>query len=134
HPDTKMSVREVYWGLVPDMTGTFMLSKLVRPDIARELTYTARVFSGTEAAELGLVTRLGDTPYDDAMALATEIAALSPGAVRGSKAMFNALDHDGAAEAFANERRVIGEQIGSANQKESVVASFEKRAPVFADV
>ncbi len=33
HPDTKMSVREVYWGLVPDMTGTFVLSKLVRPDI-----------------------------------------------------------------------------------------------------
>lgn len=134
HPDTKMSVREVYWGLVPDMTGTFMLSKLVRPDIARELTYTARIFSGTEAAELGLVTRLSDSPYDDAMAMAAEIAALSPGAVRGSKQIFNELDHDGAADAFANERRAIGEQIGSANQKESVVASFEKRAPVFADV
>lgn len=134
HPDTKMSVREVYWGLVPDMTGTFMLSKLVRPDVARELTYTARVFSGVEAAELGLVTRVSDTPYDDAMAMAREIASLSPGAVRGSKKIFNALDHDGAAEAFANERRAIGEQIGSGNQKESVVASFEKRAPVFADV
>jgi enoyl-CoA hydratase/carnithine racemase len=133
HPDTKMSIREVYWGLVPDMTGTFMLSKLVRPDVARELTYTARIFSGTEAAELGLVTRISDTPYEDAMALAGEIAALSPGAVRGSKEVFNALDHDGAAEAFANERRVIGEQIGSPNQKESVIASFEKRPPVFAD-
>ena len=31
HPDTKLSVREVHWGLVPDMTGTFVLSKLVRP-------------------------------------------------------------------------------------------------------
>lgn len=134
HPDTKMSIREVYWGLVPDMTGTFMLSKLVRPDIARELTYTARIFSGTEAADLGLVTRLSETPYEDAMALAREIAVLSPGAVRGSKEVFNALDHQGAAEAFANERRVIGAQIGTANQKESVIASFEKRPPVFADV
>ena len=133
HPDTKMSIREVYWGLVPDMTGTFMLSKLVRPDVARELTYTARIFSGTEAAELGLVTRISDTPYEDAMALAREIAALSPGAVRGSKEVFNAIDHDGAVEAFANERRVIGEQIGSPNQKESVIASFEKRPPVFTD-
>lgn len=133
HPDTKMSVREVYWGLVPDMTGTFMLSNLVRPDVARELTYTARIFSGSEAADLGVVTRTSDTPYDDAMALAREIAALSPGAVRGSKEVFNALDHDGAAEAFANERRVIGEQIGSPNQKEAVVASFEQRAPVFVD-
>lgn len=134
HPDTKMSVREVYWGLVPDMTGTFMLSKLVRPDIARELTYTARIFSGAEAAELGLVTRLSDMPHDDATALAREIAALSPGAVRGAKDVFNAIDHDGAAEAFANERRAIGEQIATPNQKESVVASFEKRAPVFVDV
>jgi enoyl-CoA hydratase/carnithine racemase len=62
HPDTKMSVREVYWGLVPDMTGTFVLSKLVRPDIAKELTFTARVFDGTEAAQLGLVTKLSDSP------------------------------------------------------------------------
>ncbi len=133
HPDTKMSVREVYWGLVPDMTGTFMLSKLVRPDVARELTYTARIFSGTEGAELGLVTKLSDTPYDDAMAMAHEIAALSPGAVRGSKEVFNALHHQGAAEAFANERRAIRAQIGSQNQKESVSASFENRAPVFED-
>ena len=133
HPETKLSVREVYWGLVPDMTGTFMLSKLVRPDIARELTYTARIFSGTEGAELGLVTKLSEHPYDDAWAMAQEIASKSPGAVRGAKELFNRLDHDGAAEAFAEERRVIGSQIGTPNQMESVMASFEKRAPVFAD-
>ena len=26
HPDTKMSVRELHWGITPDMTGTFMLT------------------------------------------------------------------------------------------------------------
>jgi enoyl-CoA hydratase/carnithine racemase len=133
HPDTKLSVREVHWGLVPDMTGTFMLSKLVRPDIARELTYTARVFDGREAHELGLATRLSNTPLDDAFVLAGEIAGRSPGAVRGAKALFNRLDHEGAAEAFAEERRVIGEQIGSTNQMEAVMSGFEKRAPVFVD-
>ena len=133
HPETKLSVREVYWGLVPDVTGTFLLSRLVRPDIARELTYTARIFSGSEAHELGLATRVSTTPHDDAMALAREIAGNSPSAVKGAKSLFNTLDHAGAAEAFANERRVIGEQIGSANQVEAVMASFEKRAPVFAD-
>ena len=25
HPDTKLSVREVHWGLIPDMTGTLFL-------------------------------------------------------------------------------------------------------------
>ena len=70
HPDTKLSVREVHWGLVPDMSGTFVLSKLVRPDVAKELTFTARVFSGTEAKELGIATRLSDDPHADAMAMA----------------------------------------------------------------
>jgi enoyl-CoA hydratase/carnithine racemase len=134
HPDTKMSVREVYWGLVPDMTGTFVLSKLVRPDIAKELTFTARIFSGTEAAEMGLVTRLSDTPKDDAMAMAREIAGMSPGAVRGAKSLFNRLANDGAAEQFAEERRLIGAQIGTPNQIEAVMAGFEKRPAVFADV
>ncbi|HUV19911.1 MAG TPA: crotonase/enoyl-CoA hydratase family protein [Ilumatobacteraceae bacterium] len=134
HPDTKMSVREVYWGLVPDMTGTFILSKLVRPDIAKELTFTARVFSGAEGAEMGLVTKLSGSPKDDAMAMAQEIAGMSPGAVRGAKALFNRMLDVGAAEQFAAERATIGAQIGSPNQIEAVMAGFEKRPPVYADV
>jgi enoyl-CoA hydratase/carnithine racemase len=116
------------------MTGTFILSKLVRPDIAKELTFTARVFSGTEAAELGLVTKLSDQPKDDAMVLAREIAAMSPGAVQGSKALFNRLASDGAAEQFAAERATIGAQIGTPNQIEAVMSGFEKRPAVYADL
>ncbi len=133
HPDTKWSVREVHWGLVPDMTGTFMLSRLVRSDVARELTYTARMVDGREAFELGLCTRLSDHPYDDAIALAREIAARSPGAVRGSKALFNRMFTEGAAEQFAMERQVIGDQIGSPNQIEAIMSNMERRAPNFVD-
>jgi enoyl-CoA hydratase/carnithine racemase len=46
HPDTQLSVREVHWGLIPDMTGTLMLSRLVRPDIAKELVFTAKIGRG----------------------------------------------------------------------------------------
>jgi enoyl-CoA hydratase/carnithine racemase len=133
HPDTQLSVREVFWGLVPDMIGTFVLSKLVRPDVAKELTFTARVFSGEEGGRLGLATRVSTTPYDDAMALAREIAANSPDAVRGSKELFNLRFTDGAAQQFADERRVIGGLVGTPNQVECVMASFEKRTPVFTD-
>ena len=133
HPDTKWSVREVHWGLVPDMTGTFMLSRLVRSDVARELTYTARMIDGREAHALGLVTRLSDHPYDDAMALAREIAGRSPGAVRGSKELFNRMFTDGAAEQFAAERRIIGDQIGSPNQIEAIRSNMERRPANFAD-
>ncbi len=133
HPDTQMSVREVHWGLVPDMTGTLMMHGLVRPDIAKELVFTAKVISGREAAEIGLVTRLSENPYDDAMAMAREIADRSPDAVRGAKALLNRLANAGAAEQFAEERRVIGSLIGRPNQVEAVMSNFEKRPAVWSD-
>jgi enoyl-CoA hydratase/carnithine racemase len=133
HPETKLSVREVHWGLVPDMTGTFILAKLVRPDVAKELTFTARLFDGAEAAQLGIATRVSASPLEDAMALAREIAQRSPGAIRGAKQLFNRIYDEGAAEQFAAERQVIGAQIGSPNQIEAVTAGFENRQPVFSD-
>jgi enoyl-CoA hydratase/carnithine racemase len=133
HPDTKLSVREVYWGLVPDMTGTLSLARLVRADVLKDLVFTARVFSGREAFELGIATKLSDTPFDDAMALATEIAALSPDAVRGAKRLVNGLLNSGAAEQFAAERSIIGSLIGTPNQVESVMAGLQKRPPNYAD-
>lgn len=133
HPDTQMSVREIHWGLVPDMTGTLVLSRLVRPDIAKELVFTARVFSGREAFELGLATRVSDDPRTDALAMAREIADRSPDAVRGAKVLLNQMIHERAADQFAAERRVIGSLIGRPNQVEAVMANFEKRNPVFAD-
>jgi enoyl-CoA hydratase/carnithine racemase len=59
HPDTKFSVRENYWGLVPDMAGTVLLQGLVRPDIMKDIVMSARIFDGREAHEIGVVTRLG---------------------------------------------------------------------------
>ncbi|HEU4841123.1 MAG TPA: crotonase/enoyl-CoA hydratase family protein [Ilumatobacteraceae bacterium] len=133
HPATQLSVREVHWGLVPDMTGTLFLSQLCGVDVAKELTFTARIFSGTEAGELGVATHVSETPREDALALAAEIAGRSPEAVRGAKALFNRLANQGAAEQFAEERRVIGSLIGTPNQVETVKANFEKRAPSYTD-
>ncbi len=133
HPDTQMSVREIHWGLVPDMTGTMMLSQLVRADVAKELVLTARMFDGREAFAMGIATKLSDTPYEDAMAMAREIAGRSPEAVRAGKALLNGLFNRGAADQFAAERQAIGSLIGRANQKEAVMANFEKRAPNFID-
>jgi enoyl-CoA hydratase/carnithine racemase len=131
HPTTQMSVREVHWGLVPDMTGTLALSRLTRPDVAKELVFTARVFDAVEAHALGLVTRLSDDPYQDAMALAAEIAGRSPDAIRGAKELLNVLANDGAGDQFAHERRVIGSLVGTPNQTEAVLANLGNRPPAF---
>jgi enoyl-CoA hydratase/carnithine racemase len=129
HPDTQLSVREVHWGLIPDMTGTLMLSRLVRPDIAKELVFTAKVISGKEGYEIGLATHLSENPHADAMVIAREIAGRSPDAVRGAKKLLNLQANDGAAQQFAHEREVIGRLIGQANQVEAVMSHFEKRPP-----
>jgi enoyl-CoA hydratase/carnithine racemase len=131
HPDTQLSVREVHWGLIPDMTGTLMLSRLVRPDIVKNLVFTARIFSGHEAHEMGIATQLSQDVHADAMTMAREIAGRSPEAVRGAKKLINLLANSGAAEQFAAERETIGRLIGTANQAEAVMSHFEKRPPNF---
>ncbi len=133
HPEAKLSVLEIRWGLIPDMTGTQALVNLVGLDVAKELTFTGRMVSGAEAVELGLCTHLSDDPRADALALATEIAAKSPHAVRAAKRLFNAAPKQSTAEGFASERREIGALIGSPNQVEQVTAFFEKREPSFID-
>lgn len=133
HPATKLSVREVHWGLIPDMTGTRTLTRLCGLDVAKELVFTARIFDGSEAHQLGLATSLSDDPLAAARILAETIAARSPDAVRGAKRLLNELSYADAAAAFANERAVIGSLIGGTNQVEAVAAHFEGRAPRFVD-
>jgi enoyl-CoA hydratase/carnithine racemase len=130
-PDARLSVLEVRWGLVPDMTGTLMLPRLVGLDVAKELTFTGRMVSGEEAGRLGLATRVTETPLEDALGLARELAGKSPAALRAAKRLLNASGNRGVAEQFAAEREEIGQLIGSPDQVEAVTAYFEKREPVF---
>ncbi|MEM8923745.1 MAG: crotonase/enoyl-CoA hydratase family protein [Actinomycetota bacterium] len=132
-PDAKLSILEIRWGLIPDMTGTQQLVDLVGLDVAKELTFTGRMVSGTEAVELGLATRLSDDPRSDALAMAAEIATKSPHAIRAAKRLFNDAPRASRAEGFADERAEIGALIGSPNQVEQVSAFFEKRSPDFID-
>ena len=131
-PDARFSVLEVKWGLIPDMTGTWMLPRLVGLDVAKELTFTGRMVEGAEAVALGLATRVADDPYAAATELAREIAGKSPDAIRAAKRLLNASGSVPIAEQFAAERSEIGKLIGSPNQVEAVMAGFEKREPVSA--
>lgn len=130
-PDARFSILEIKWGLIPDMTGTAMLPKLVGLDVAKELTFTGRMVGGTEAVQLGLATRVADEPYAAAMELATEIAGKSPDAMKAAKRLLNQSGTVSLAEQFASERAEIGRLIGSPNQVEAVMAGFEKRDPNF---
>ena len=134
HPDVRMAVLEVRWGLTPDMTATQLLPALVGPDVAKELVWTGREVDGEEAVRIGLATRVSDDPYATAMDLARLIASKSPHAVRGAKRLIDSAATTDYAAGFAAERHVIGSLIGTPNQVESVQAYFEKRPPVYRDV
>lgn len=132
-PDARFAIREVHWGLVPDMAGFPIWRGLVRDDVLRELVYTAREFDAAEALRHGFVTRLADDPLAAALALAREIAARSPHAIRGAKRLCN-MAHD--ADPLTMLQAETDEQvkvIGKANMMEAVAANMAKRAAVFAD-
>ncbi len=132
-PDARMSVLEIRWGLVPDMTGTQLLPELVGRDVAKELTFSGRVVRGEEAVALGLATRVDADPRQAALELARSVAARSPHAIRAAKRLLDLAGRVDLATGFAAEQKEIGALIGSPNQVEAVAAEFGKRPPGFTD-
>lgn len=132
-PTAKMSVLEIKWGLIPDMSITQTLRQTVRMDVAKELTFTGRILNAEEAQKLGLVTHIAENSRDAAFELAREIAGRSPTAVRAGKHLlettWSASDESG----FKLEAKLQGGLIGSPNQVEAIKANFENRDPNFND-
>ncbi|SDZ47083.1 Enoyl-CoA hydratase/carnithine racemase [Variovorax sp. YR266] len=130
-PDTKLSVMEIKWGLVPDMAGMVLMRELAHSDVVRELTFTGRIFSGEEALRIGFATRVAADPLAEALQMAHEIAGKSPDAIRAGKRLLNASASHSAAEMLLAESVEQKALIGSPNQVEAVKANIERRAPRF---
>jgi enoyl-CoA hydratase/carnithine racemase len=96
---------EAKWGLLPDMGASVTLRGLVGLDRAKELTMTARILSGTQAHQLGLVSHVSDQPYQRAVELAEEISQRSPDSVAGIKQLFNAMISKSEYHTLALERK-----------------------------
>ncbi|MBV9996197.1 MAG: crotonase/enoyl-CoA hydratase family protein [Caulobacteraceae bacterium] len=132
-PDARLSVMELKWGLVPDMSGTQTLVGLAREDVIRDLVYTARIVSGEEALALGLATRVCADPRAEALAAAREIAGKNPHAIRAAKRLINEAALAGPAKGLLAESVEEDALAGSPNQVEAVKANFENRPPAFID-
>jgi enoyl-CoA hydratase/carnithine racemase len=132
-PSVKMSVMEIKWGLIPDMSGTQTLRDLVRLDVAKELTFTGRIVEAEEAARIGLVTRVADDPREAAMRMARDIAAKNPDAISLGKLLFESTWHGDAARGLETEEKLQSRLLMTPNQIETVMAVMEKRPAKFAD-
>ncbi|MCA1661261.1 MAG: crotonase/enoyl-CoA hydratase family protein [Novosphingobium sp.] len=132
-PDARFAVMEVKWGLVPDMGGYWLWRGTVREDVLRELSYTHREFTGEDAVAYGFATHVDPDPLARAMALAHDIAAKSPHAVRGAKAIANRWWDATVDQLLMAESHEQTKLIGTHNQREAVLAGLEKRKAEFAD-
>src|SRR5258708_1059699 len=131
--DTRFSVMEIKWGLVPDLAGTQLMRHLAREDVVRELPYTGRLFNGSEAQQLGFVTRLGEDPPSPAFETAREIAGKSPDAMRAAKRLLNLAVATDAKSCLLAESVEQQKLIGSPNQLEAIMSNLQKRAASYKD-
>ncbi|WP_371169854.1 crotonase/enoyl-CoA hydratase family protein [Aliiroseovarius sp. 2305UL8-7] len=132
-PDTRFSIMEGRWGIIPDMGGMVLMRRLARGDVIRKLTYSAEQFEGPEALDYGFITELADDPLARAQALAADIAAKSPDAIRAAKALIRDTEHLGWEDTLIAESHAQEKLMGKPNQMEAVVAGMQKRAPKFTD-
>lgn len=132
-PGTRLSVMEIKWGIIPDMSATQTLRDLVRIDVAKELTFSGRIVEAAEAEKLGLVTRISGDPLAEAHQMAEEFAARNPSAVSAAKHLLETAWHANAEDGLKLEASLQKSLMGTPNQMEAAAANFEKRAPRFAD-
>jgi len=134
HPETRLAIMEMRWGLVPDMGGYALWRGLVRDDVLRELVYTNREFSGEDAREYGLATFVDTDPLARATAIATTIADRNPHAIRAAKRLHAAMVERPTDAILMDESIEQHSVMRTPNQIEAVMAGMEKRPARYTDV
>ncbi len=132
-PDTRFSIMEGRWGIVPDMGGMVLMRRLARGDVIRRLTYTAEMFGAPDAERWGFVTELADDPLQRATALAGTIASMSPDAVRAAKRLITETELLGVEDTLVAESLAQETLVGKPNQVQAILAGMQKRPPVYRD-
>ncbi len=132
--DAVFSVRETKLAMVADVGTTQRLPKIIDPGAVAELVYTGRDFTADEAREIGLVRRVlpdQDAVLEDALGLAEEIAANSPLAVQGAKAILRNADGRTVEEQLDYMALWNAAFITSNDFAEAAQAFLEQRPPDF---
>jgi len=129
----KFGQPEVKLGTIPGAGGTQRMARAIGKAKAMELVLSGRFLSAAEALQYGLVARVAaaDQYLQEAITLASEIAANSPVAVRLAKEAVNQAFEGSLQEGVAFERRNFYMTFASSDQKEGMKAFIEKRKPDF---
>lgn len=118
--DAKFRMPFVNLGVVPEAGSTYLFPRLVGHLRASEILLTGRVFTGDEAATIGLVNAVSDSPLEQAMHTANVIASQPPQSVINTKALLKS-GHHAAVSAVMNAE---GELFRLALQSEEAQTAF----------
>ena len=131
--DTRFSVMEIKWGLVPDLAGTQLMRHLAREDVVRELTYTGRIFNGDGGAAAGFRHPAGRRPARRGVRDGQGNRRQESDAMRAAKRLLNLAVATDAKSGLLAESVEQQKLIGSPNQLEAIMSNLQKRAANYKD-
>ncbi len=126
----KFGQPEIRLGVAPGMGGSQRLTRAVGKAKAMEMCLTGRMMDAAEAERAGLVSRIvpAGELVDEAVKVATQIAAMAPLAAKAIKEMVDAAFETPLTQGIRFERRLFHGLFGTEDQKEGMTAFVEKRA------
>jgi enoyl-CoA hydratase len=122
---------EINIGVIPGAGGTQRLARAVGKAVAMEMVLNNRTLSADEARQLGMLNRVVPVEryLEEALALASELAARAPLALRLGKEAVNNAFESSLTDGIADERRAFYFLFSTQDQKEGMTAFVEKRKP-----
>lgn len=131
----KLGLVETRLAIMPGAGGTQRLPRIVSPALAKELIFTARIFSGDEACKMGIVNYstaqndTNDAAYQRAIKLAEEILPNGPVGVRMAKRAISKGIQVDIGTGYTIEEDCYQQLIGTKDRIEGLAAFNEKRKP-----
>ena len=120
-------------GILPESGGTWLLPRMVGYAKAAEIAFTGRTLAAAEALDLGLVNHVvnADEFVERTTAMAQEIAANAPLAVRAIKRMMRAAETETFEQNVHHVFLQLLPLLRTDDFSEGVAAFMEKRDPEF---
>jgi enoyl-CoA hydratase len=118
-------------GLMPDYGGVFRSARLLPPNVARELLLTSGRLTAERAERLGFVNVLTEPAgaLDAAVALAEQVCANAPRAIRESLVLVNTMLAENEDVWWRLSDAAHERLVPTADVREGLAAFFERRPP-----
>uniref|UniRef100_A0A1A9WQK7 Enoyl-CoA hydratase n=1 Tax=Glossina brevipalpis TaxID=37001 RepID=A0A1A9WQK7_9MUSC len=135
--NAKMGLVETKLAIIPGAGGTQRLPRILSPALAKELIFTARVFTGADAQKMGIVNHVvpqnksGDAAYCKALSLAEEILPNGPIGIRMAKLAVDKGIQVDLTTGYSIEEVCYAQVIPTKDRLEGLEAFAEKRKPVY---